>query len=93
METNCLAYYARSAFETAHVDREDILKMALVAYERARSADAAVILRQLDQPVDPAKQSEPARRLSQWIFDEKSNTLTQRHGLTRPGEPTLVIKH
>jgi len=92
MESNCYAYYARSAFETSHAKRDQILKMALATYGKARAADAAVILRQLDQDVGPAEQSEPARRLSQWIFDEKSNTLTQRHGVTNAGAPPLVIK-
>jgi len=92
MESTCYAYYARSAFETAHTNRGAILTMALEAYEKAKSADAAVILRQLDQRVDPADQSESVRRLSQWIFDEKSNSLIQRHGVTKAGAPALIIK-
>ena len=91
-ETNCLAYYARSAAETMHPNREAILKMAMDAYGRAKSADAAVILRQLEQQVEPMDQTEPTRRLSQWILDERTNTLTQHHGITKVGAPTLIIK-
>jgi len=92
METNCLAYYARSAVETAHPNRDLILKRAMDAYGNARSSDAAIILYQLDQQIEPMEQTEPARRLSQWILDEKTNTLTQRHGITKAGAPSLIIK-
>jgi Flp pilus assembly protein TadD len=92
METNCLAYYARSAVETSHPHRDAILKKAIDAYSIAKSSDAAIILNQLNQKIEPLEQTEPTRRLSQWILDEKTNTLTQRHGITKEGAPSLIIK-
>lgn len=92
METNCLAYYARSAIETSHPSRNEILKRAMDAYQQAGSADAAIILRQLEQEVEPMSGGDLRRRLSQWVLDEKNNTLIRHHGVTKEGAPTLIIK-
>lgn len=92
LETDCRAYYARSAAETLHPNRAVILKTAEDRYNKVKSADAAIIIRQLGATVAPLDSTESVRRLSQWVFDAKAATLTQRHTLTDAGAPLLLIK-
>lgn len=89
--TTCFAYYAKSAFDTLHPKRAEILVGASDQYAKAPCADAAIILRALDMKIEPSDQSQSARRLSQWVFDEKKNVLAERLRVTRPGDAPLVV--
>lgn len=91
-EAICGAYYARSAVETGHPNRDSILARAESLYKSSPSADAAIILRLLNPNVQQDKHIE-GRRLSQWVYDSKSESLVQVHGLTEPGAPALIVRN
>lgn len=91
MVSICYAYLARAALEADHPKAAEILKHALEAYERAPSIDGALILEQLHTVVDRPQLEEPTRRLAQWIYDKKTNTLVRKEGVTEPGAPTIVF--
>lgn len=89
----CSAYYSRSAVDTLHPERDKILALGKDWYAKAGCADAAIILRNMGEEVEPAKRLVSARRLGQWVFDEKNNVLTKRQQVTRAGaSPLIVIK-
>lgn len=91
--TTCYAYYARSAVNASHPNSNQIVASAVDQYNKQMCIDAAIILRKLGKDVPVTEQTKSARRLSQWIFDEKHNILVQHRRLTKPGEaPLMVIK-
>lgn len=91
-EALCCAYFARSATDTNHPNRAAILDQATALYAKHPSADAAVVLRLLDLNVQPALDLRGRRRLSQWVFDAKTESLIQLHGVTSEGASPLIVR-
>jgi tetratricopeptide (TPR) repeat protein len=92
LEALCSAYYARSAHETGHEKRDAILSRAQELYQKSPTPDAAIVLNLLDRRIGPLQRMSGTRRLNQWIFDPKTESLIQVQGLTQPGAPPLIIK-
>mgnify|MGYP001446325861 CR=1 FL=1 len=92
MVAACYAYYARAACHAGHPRATDILDSAVRSYLEAPSVDAALVLRSIGRDVKEPKPDENMRRLSQWIYNERTNTLTLEQKVTNPGAPALRIK-
>lgn len=92
LEALCCVYFAKSAADTGHPDRDAIFLRAESLYKQHPSPDAAVVLRLLNANIQPHIQHVSPRRLSQWIFDSKTESLIPIHGVTAPGAPPLIVK-
>lgn len=92
-EALCCAYFARSASDTDHPNRSSILARAEAMYKQHPSPDAAIVLKLLNPDIQPKEHFEGPRRLSQWVFDFKNESLIQVHGITDPGAPALIFKN
>lgn len=92
-EALCSAYFARSAADTNHPRRDEILRRAQANYSDYPSPDAAIVLSHFDISVQPEAQTNSSRRLSQWVFDSKTESLIQIHGVTEPGAPALIVRN
>jgi len=90
-EALCCAYFARSSNDTGHPNRDAILLRAEDLCKHHPTPDAAIVLRLLDVDIQPSIQTS-SRRLSQWVFDAKTESLIQLHGVTAPGAPPLLLK-
>lgn len=87
-----LAHYAKFALESEAPDSARIRAEAESKFRRASSVDAYLILSKL-LPVTPALplNDEEKRRLTQWVFDAKTNTLVERPGVTSRGAAAIVF--
>ena len=92
LEAICCAYFARSAADCGHPEKETIMLRAQTMYQKQPTPDAAVVLRLLDNNVLPFVEPDQSRRLSQWVLDMKTESLIQIHGVSKPGAPPLLIK-
>ena len=92
LEAICCAYFARAALDSGHPERSSILLRAESLYKANPSSDAAIVLKSLKPNIEPAAKFDGARRLSQWVYDPKSETLIQVHGVTEPGAPALIVR-
>lgn len=92
-EALCCAYYARSAADTGHPQKTEILLRAEALYKQHPSPDAAIVLKMLKPDIEPQIATQATRRLSQWVYDAKSESLIQVHGVTAPNSPALIIKN
>ena len=88
-----MAYYAKFALESDAPDSARIRTEAESKFNKARSIDGYLLMSRLS-PSKPALSvdDEPKRRLSQWVFDSESNTLSERPGVTAKGAPAVVVK-
>jgi Putative Zn-dependent protease, contains TPR repeats len=91
-EALCQAYYARAAQDVGHPEAHEILLRAEALYQKHGTSDAAIVLRQLDPSLEAPKEEEATRRLNQWVFDKKTDSLISRPGVSRPGAPPLIVK-
>lgn len=92
LEVVCYAYYARASWDTDHPNKQKILEAAAQHYRKSPSTDAALVLTRLDAAIEAPEPIGATRKLTQWIFDDKANVLVSKHGVTRPGAPSLLIK-
>lgn len=92
LEALCLAYYARSAYDSEHPNKEAILLRAKELYVRNPSADTALVLRKLEPEISLPQEDESSRQLMQWVFDPKTNSITRKPGVTKPGEQIFAVK-
>lgn len=90
--TDCLAFYARAAMQSSAPSSEKILQRALNQYKKYYSPAAAVVLRTLNQTVEVEK-PEPMRKVVQWEWDKRSNTLQEKRGLTAKGAPGFLVSN
>ncbi|NML44425.1 hypothetical protein HHL11_11730 [Ramlibacter sp. G-1-2-2] len=89
----CLAHYAKFAAECGAPDAEALKMEAEDRVRKAPTIDGIIILDKLSKrPVSIPLEQEEQRRLSQWVFDPISNTLTQRLGVTARNAPGLVVE-
>lgn len=86
-----IAYYAKFASESDSPDSARIRDEAAAKFRKASSVDTSLILSRL-LPTAPvlSEEKEPKRRLTQWVFDVESNTLTEKPGVTAKGAPAIV---
>lgn len=92
----CRLNQALLAVEFLHPKADAITKQAQAALDKYTSADSVMLLKVRAMSYVNAKPQEldRPRLLSQWVFDAKTNTLTERSGVTVRGAPALVIsKH
>jgi len=89
----CVAHYAKFASEVG-VPNADVLRQeAQEKVDKAPTIDGRIMLSRLvDQPVRIPVDDEEQRRLSQWVFDPTSNTLTHKLGVTAKGAPAIIVK-
>ena len=87
-----IAYYAKFAVESDAPDSARIRAEAEAKFSKAQSIDGYLLMSHL-VPSTPAIpiDDEPKRRLTQWVFDSDSNTLTERPGVTAKGAPAIVL--
>lgn len=95
MAAYCLLNQALAARDSQHPDREALLAKANSALNGNVSPDSAMLLKVRTEPrIDASASDETAgRRLSQWVFDPKSNTLTERTGVTSAAAKGLVVEN
>jgi Flp pilus assembly protein TadD len=87
-----IAYYAKFAVESDAPDSARIRAEAEVKFSKARSIDGHLLMSRLVPSTTAALMAhEPKRRLTQWVYDSDSNTLTERHGVTAKGAPSIVV--
>lgn len=100
ISTYCLLNQAIVALEHRHPRAAEIVARTNEAMQKRPSPDAVMLLKVVTTaggastpPVEPqAQQEQPRQRLtSQWIFDPKSNSLTERKGLTAPGAKAILL--
>lgn len=89
----CLLNQALAARDNEHPEREAILAKASAVLKGSMSPDSAMLLKVRTEPqIDgPAPEEQSGRRLSQWVFDPASNTLTERTGVTSVGAKGLIV--
>jgi len=87
----CYAYYARAAVELCHPGAEGIVLKAVSTYKEAPTIDSALILKQLKLGMEEPLIDESTRRLAQWVYDAKTNSLFKRDGVTSIGAPPIVF--
>ncbi len=89
----CVAHYAKFA---AQFSAPNAVALAIEAAERVKKAptiDGLILLGKLaHEPVEISLEEDAQRRLSQWVFDPESNTLTQKLGVTAKGAPAIVVQ-
>jgi hypothetical protein len=90
--SDCLAFYARTALKAESPTSSEVLQRAADRFLKVPSHAAAVVLRTLNQEAE-VKQDEPMRRVTQWEWNKTSNTITQKHGLTKKGAPAVMLTH
>ncbi|MBX3659508.1 MAG: hypothetical protein KF740_13845 [Ramlibacter sp.] len=88
--TDCLAFYAREVVQVNTSGNEEIVQRALERYKKHYSPAAAVVLRTINQTAEVEKQ-EPLRKVVQWEWDKKSNTLEEKRGLTAKGASGFIV--
>ena len=87
-----IAYYAKFALESDAPDSARIRVEAESKFTKARSIDGYLLMSRLSPSTPaPSIDDEPKRRLTQWVFDQESNTLTERPGVTAKGAPAIVV--
>lgn len=89
----CRLNQALAARDNEHPQRDAILAQANAALKGNMSHDSVMLLKaRTDPQIDaPAPEERVGRRLSQWVFDPVSNTLTERPGITSVGAKGLVV--
>jgi tetratricopeptide (TPR) repeat protein len=92
LEAMCYAYYARAARDTGHPNRDLIESSAKELYRAHPSADGALVLGRLDSGVRPPELDAGMRKLTSWIFDEKTNSLIPKHEVGERGGPALTVR-
>lgn len=88
--TDCLAFMARTFKKAGLDDADAVAARAAERFAAHPSHAAAVILKELQQPVKEVV-AEPLRKVVQWEWDPSSNTLTERRELTRKGASGFVV--
>lgn len=89
--TTCYAFMARAATITKIPEAPQIVQRANDRFSKSPSPAASVVLRTLNQVV--ANLPVPSlRKVTQWEWDAKTNTLMEKRLLTRKGAPRVVVK-
>lgn len=91
--TFCLINQVFAAADYNHPDSNKIIARAQIAMKAHPSDDALLVLntRSNKTLIDTQVENKKLRRLSQWVFDPKFNTLSEKKGLTAPGAKPLII--
>lgn len=92
LEAICFAYYARAAKDTDHPDRASIENSAKEVYRTHPTPDGALVLRRLDSGVTLPNVDASMRKLTSWVFDEKTNSLIPKHEVSQAGAPRLTVR-
>lgn len=89
----CRLHQILSAMDYGHPRADEIERKAKLALEAHPSADSYMLLkiRSTLNIVDTKADITKKRRLSQWVFDPSTNSLTERHGITSIGAQPLII--
>lgn len=93
MAAYCRINQALSALDCHHPKLEEILDKANIAFRKHPSRDSLMLLRTrsisgIDAEINRPKE---LRRVSQWVFDPISNTLTEVPGVTPVGVSGIVV--
>ena len=89
----CVAHYAKFAAEFGAPNAEALKREAAEKVEKAPTIDARIMLSRLaNSPLKIPNEEGEQRRLSQWVFDPTSNTLTQKLGVTAKGAPAIIVQ-
>ncbi|WP_157039716.1 tetratricopeptide repeat protein [Aquincola tertiaricarbonis] len=89
----CVAHYAKFASEIGAPGADALRQEAQDKVNKAPTIDGRIMLSRLaNQPVQIPVEEEEQRRLSQWVFDPTSNTLTKKLGVTAKGAPAIVVQ-
>lgn len=89
----CRINQALSALDCHHPKLEEVLGRANAAFRQHPTRDSLMLLRTrsisgIEAEVD---QPQERRRVGQWVFDPKTNTLTERPGVTSVGASAIVV--
>jgi tetratricopeptide (TPR) repeat protein len=88
----CVAHYAKFASVSGAPDADALRQEAQDKVDKAPTIDGRIMLSRLaNRPVQIPVEEEEQRRLSQWVFDATSNTLTKKLGVTAKGAPAIVV--
>lgn len=86
------AHYAKFALESDAPESARIRDEAEAKFLKASSVDGYLIMSRLLTTAPPLSEAEvPKRRLTQWVFDAGTNTLTEKPGVTAKGAPAIVV--
>lgn len=89
----CVAHYAKFAVQFGAPDAEALSREAFEKVKKSPTIDGLILLGKLEEkPVEISQEVDEQRRLSQWVFDPETNTLTQKLGVTTKGAPAIVVK-
>lgn len=90
----CRVNQTLAAIENNHPDRDVILAMTNAALKSNMSYDSAMLIKvRSNLSIEASKMADkPGRRLSQWVFDPKRNTLTNKPGVTPAEAERLIIE-
>lgn len=90
----CRINQALSALDCQHPNLEGVLSQANSVFRRHPSRDSLMLLKTRSisgiEPVVAASQER--RRVSQWVFDPTTNTLTETPGVTPVGANAIVFR-
>lgn len=89
----CVAHYARYASEFGAPEAEALKLEAQEKVDKAPTIDGRIMLSRLaNRPIQISTEPEEQRRLSQWVFDPVTNSLTKKLGVTTRGAPSIVVQ-
>lgn len=89
----CRLNQVLSALDYGHPQADEITRIAKAALEAHPSTDSYMLLKirstlNIEESKAPVQRK---RRLSQWVFDPSSNTLTEKLGITAASAQPLII--
>lgn len=89
----CRLNQAFLAVECNHPSSADLAKNAISEVQAHQSLDSRMLL-QIKFPEQKTlvpEENKDLRRLSQWVFDAKTNTLFEKPGVTSKNAPSLIV--
>lgn len=89
----CRVNQALSALDSNHPKVAEVLHKANSAFQKHPTRDSVMLLKTRSISGIKAEGSAPQdqRRVSQWVFDRKTNTLTEKPGVTSVGASPFVF--
>jgi tetratricopeptide (TPR) repeat protein len=89
----CRINQALSAIDCDHPRLDEIVRVAGVALRQHPSQDSMMLLktRTIAGIGAPVVEEPAQRRLTQWVFDPGTNTLTERAGVTAIGANSIIV--
>lgn len=88
----CSAYYARTAYDCRHSKVNNIIQVAVDAYQKTPLPDSAFILKGLGAELSNEQREIEGSRMVQWEFDREKVELVRRTVLVDSASPIIVSR-